>query len=76
MKSFSIREQKQNELQWWGEQRISALNQGDDTYRLHCEKMINRLTKEIKGDVVEYVDDSQWDYYSGLPNPSWYEEKE
>ena len=24
----------------------------------------------------EYVDDSQWDYYSGLPNPSWYENKE
>ena len=27
-------------------------------------------------DEVEYLDDSQWDYYSGLPNPSWYEEKE
>lgn len=24
-------------------------------------------------DEVEYLDDSQWDYYSGLPNPSWYE---
>lgn len=23
---------------------------------------------------VEYLEDSQWDYYSGLPNPSWYEE--
>lgn len=27
-------------------------------------------------DEVEYLEDSQWDYYSGLPNPSWYEEKE
>lgn len=25
-------------------------------------------------DEVEYLEDSQWDYYSGLPNPLWYEE--
>lgn len=48
MKSFSIREQKQNELQWWGEQRIFALNHGDDAYRLQCELTIDRLTKEIR----------------------------
>lgn len=50
MKSFSIREQKQNELQWWGEQRISAFHQGDDAYRLQCELTIDRLTKEIRED--------------------------
>jgi len=25
-------------------------------------------------DDIEYIDDQEWDYYSGLPNPSWYEE--
>ena len=23
---------------------------------------------------VEQIEDDQWDYYSGLPNPKWYEE--
>ena len=22
------------------------------------------------------ISDDQWDYYSGLPNPSWYEDEE
>ena len=48
MKSFTIIEQKQNELQWWGEQRIGALHAGDDKYRVQCEQTIDRLTKEIK----------------------------
>jgi hypothetical protein len=25
---------------------------------------------------VKRVEDDQWDYYSGLPNPKWYEEEE
>ena len=23
---------------------------------------------------VEKIEDDKWDYYSGLPNPKWYEE--
>lgn len=23
---------------------------------------------------LDLIKDSQWDFYSGLPNPSWYEE--
>ena len=23
---------------------------------------------------IELIEDGQWDYYSGLPNPSWYED--
>ena len=26
-------------------------------------------------DKVEQIEDDQWDYYSGLPNPKWYEEE-
>ena len=25
---------------------------------------------------VEQIEDDKWDYYSGLPNPKWYEEEE
>ena len=48
MKQYSITEQKQNELQWWGEQRIGALHNGDTKYMAQCEATIDRLTKEIR----------------------------
>lgn len=48
LKNISIKEQKQNELQWWGEQRLCAYNEGDYMYRLQCEQTIDRLTKEIR----------------------------
>jgi len=28
----------------------------------------------MKDDEIELIEDANWDYYSGLPNPSWYEE--
>lgn len=48
LKSINLKEQKQNELQWWGEQRIGALHDGDKLYQLQCEQTIDRLTNEIK----------------------------
>lgn len=48
IKNYSIKEQKQNELQWWGEQRIASLHARDDKYRAQCEITIDRLTKEIR----------------------------
>ena len=26
-------------------------------------------------DKVEQIKDEEWDYYSGLPNPKWYEDE-
>ena len=65
MRNYSIKEQKQNELQWWGEQRLCAYNEGDHMYR-QCEQTIDRLTKRyenskydltvfVKCDIYEYV---------------------
>ena len=32
-------------------------------------------SKDKLNENVERIKDSEWDYYSGLPNPLWYENK-
>ena len=36
----------------------------------------NKRSKDNKeGKEQKEIGDDQWDFYSGLPNPTWYEEK-
>ena len=32
--------------------------------------------QRLSGETITQIPDGEWDYYSGLPNPSWYEKKE
>lgn len=32
--------------------------------------------QRLSGETVTNIPDEEWDYYSGLPNPSWYEKQE
>ena len=47
LKNYSEVQQMQNELQWWIEQKISAINEGDLQYTLECKENEEKLTKEI-----------------------------
>lgn len=47
IKNYSVKEQKQNELQWWGEQRMGAIQNFDEKYQRQCEIVMEKLTKEI-----------------------------
>tara|TARA_S200002703_G_scaffold158146_2_gene167754 strand:- start:1640 stop:1795 length:156 start_codon:yes stop_codon:yes gene_type:complete len=38
----------QNELQWWGEQKLQAIQEGDLLYSRECEKNIQKLLKDIQ----------------------------
>ena len=32
--------------------------------------------QRLSGETIRQIPDEEWDYYSGLPNPSWYEKKD
>ena len=38
----------QNELQWWGEQKLLATQEGDLVYVKECEDNIQKLIKDIE----------------------------
>lgn len=38
----------QNELQWWGEQKLLATQEGDLVYAKECEDNIQKLLKDIE----------------------------
>jgi len=38
----------QNELQWWGEQKLTAIQESDLVYAQECEKNIQKLIKDIE----------------------------
>ncbi len=38
----------QNELQWWGEQKLLATQEGDLVYAKECEENIQKLIKDIE----------------------------
>ena len=38
----------QNELQWWGEQKLTATQEGDLVYARECEENIQKLIKDIE----------------------------
>ena len=48
LKSYSVIEQMQNELQWWEEQKISAINVNDLQYVKECQENIKLLLKDIR----------------------------
>ena len=47
LNNYSEVQQMQNELQWWIEQKMSAINEGDLQYALECKDNEEKLTKEI-----------------------------
>mgnify|MGYP001013045625 CR=1 FL=1 len=47
IKNYSEVEQMQNELQWWGEQRTLAFQQGDLQYMNECKSNEEKLIEEI-----------------------------
>ena len=38
----------QNELQWWGEQKLTAIQESDLVYAQECEKNIQKLIKDME----------------------------
>lgn len=46
--AVSTKEQLQNELQWWGEQKLKATQEGDLVYVHECENNIKKLLKDIQ----------------------------
>ena len=38
----------QNELQWWGEQKLTAIQENDLVYANECENNIQKLIKDIE----------------------------
>lgn len=38
----------QNELQWWGEQKLRATQENDLVYAHECEENIQKLIKDIE----------------------------
>jgi hypothetical protein len=38
----------QNELQWWGEQKLLAIQESDLVYASECETNIQKLIKDIE----------------------------
>jgi len=47
IKNYSEIEQLQNELQWWGEQKLQAFQQGDLKYMNECREMEKQLIEDI-----------------------------
>ena len=47
IKKYSEVEQMQNELQWWGEQRTLAFQEGDLKYMNECKENEEKLMEEI-----------------------------
>lgn len=49
-KNYTLREQKQNELQWWYEQRMKD-DQRDKKWTKKIDESINKLENELLNDV-------------------------
>lgn len=47
MNQYSEIEQLQNELQWWGEQKLKAFQEGDLKYMMECKENESKLMKDI-----------------------------
>ena len=47
IKNYSEIEQIQNELQWWGEQKLQAFQEGDLKYMNECREAEKKLIEEI-----------------------------
>jgi len=47
IKNYSEVEQMQNELQWWGEQKTLAFQEGDLKYMNECKENEEKLMQEI-----------------------------
>lgn len=47
IKNYSEVEQLQNELQWWGEQKIQAFQEGDLKYMNECIEAEKQLIEDI-----------------------------
>ena len=47
IKNYSEIEQLQNELQWWGEQKLQAFQQGDLKYMNECREAEKELIEDI-----------------------------
>ena len=48
LKSYSVIEQMQNELQWWEEQKMSATSTNDLQYVKECQENIKSLLSDIR----------------------------
>ena len=48
LKSYSVIEQMQNELQWWEEQKMSAMDVRDLKYAKECEDNVEALLNDIR----------------------------
>lgn len=47
IKEYAEIEQLQNELQWWGEQKIQAFQEGDIKYMNECIEAEKQLIEDI-----------------------------
>jgi|SaaInl74LU_5_DNA_1037368.scaffolds.fasta_scaffold01341_11 hypothetical protein len=47
IKSYTTKEQMQNELQWWEEQKLFAIQEKDLKYVRECEDNIKSLLNDI-----------------------------
>ena len=47
-KQYSKLDQLRNEYQWWLEQRMTALNEGDVEYVKVCDEVMSKLWKDLK----------------------------
>jgi hypothetical protein len=47
IKNYSEIEQLQNELQWWGEQKLQAFQEGDLKYMNECREAEKQLIEDI-----------------------------
>ena len=45
--NYSEVQQLQNELQWWGEQKLQAFQQGDLKYMNECREAEKQLIEDI-----------------------------
>ena len=48
--NYSKVEQMQNELQWWEEQRMSAISVNDLKYAMECEQNVKSLLDDIRNE--------------------------
>ena len=47
LNNYSEIEQMQNELQWWGEEKMAAIQSNDLQYVLECKENEQKLIQEI-----------------------------
>lgn len=48
--NYSKIEQMQNELQWWEEQRMAAINVNDLKYAMECKQNAEALLNDIRSE--------------------------